>query len=171
MKKALLIIAPVNFRDEEFLEPKDILEKAGVHVTVASSDTGTAKGKLGLEVQPDIALKDVRAADFDALVFIGGSGAIVYLDNPDAHRIAHEAVQLHKLLAAICVSPAILARAGVLKGVKATVFPDDAHELTENGAMYTGKIVEHDGDIITGNGPQAAKLFGHAIAEYLTKKL
>jgi protease I len=169
MKKALFIIAPANFRDEEFLEPKDILEKAGVQLTVASSMTDIAIGKSGLEVKPDITLKDVRVADYDAIVFIGGSGAIVYLENTDAHRIAQEAVQNRKLLAAICVSPLILAHAGVLKGVKATVFPDDAHELAANGAMYTGKMIEHDRTIITGNGPQAAKLFGHAIAEYLTK--
>jgi protease I len=170
MKKALLIIAQVNFRDEEFFEPKDILEKSGVGITVASSTTALAKGKLGASVKPDIALADVRVSDYDAIVFIGGSGAAVYLDDPAAHRIAQEAVKHRILLAAICVSPAILARAGVLKGVKATVFPDDAAELTDNGAVYTGNLVEKDGNIITGNGPQSAIQFGHALADHLMTK-
>ena len=167
MKKAVFIIAPVNFRDEEFREPKGILEKAGVAVTVASSTIDIAKGKLGLTVKPDILLKDVIAADYDAVVFIGGGGAAVYLDDPQAHRIAQEAQDQNKLLAAICVAPAILARAGVLKGKKATVFPDDAGELKANGVVYTGAAVEKDGQIITGSGPQAAVQFGQALAAAL----
>lgn len=168
MKRAVMIIAPVDFRDEEFLEPKDILEKAGVQVTVASTKPGPAKGKFGATATAQIGLKDISVAQFDAFVFVGGSGAEVFLDDPDAHRIAQEAVKQRKLLAAICMSPATLARAGVLRGVKATVFPDDAAELTKHGAVYTAKPVEIDGNIITGAGPQAAMQFGQAIAAHLS---
>jgi len=66
------------------------------------------------------------------------------------------------------MAPAILARAGVLKGKKATVFPGDETELTSNGAIYTGKMIEKDGNIITGCGPEAASLFGQALAKELT---
>jgi protease I len=162
-----MIIAPVNFRDEEFYEPKTILEKSGVRVTTASTTTGTAKGKLGAAVKPDILLKDVRVSDFDAVIFVGGSGAAVYLDDPAAQRIAQEALKQNKILGAICVAPAILARAGVLRGRNATVFEDDADELKNNGALYTGAAVEKDGNIITGSGPQAAREFGFALAKAL----
>ena len=168
MKKAVFIIAPVNFRDEELFQPKAILEKAGVSVTIACLVKGTAKGKLGATARPDILLKDVNVSDYDAVVFIGGGGAAVYLDDPAAHRLAQEAVKENKILAAICIAPAILARAGVLKGKKATVFPDDASELTAHGAVYTGKIIEKDGNIITGCGPEAATQFGQALAKELT---
>jgi protease I len=167
MKKAVFIIAPLNFRDEELREPKAILEKAGVAVTVACSTTSLAKGKSGLTIKPDILLKDVVVAEYDAVVFIGGGGAAVYLDDPQAHRIAQEAQQQARLLAAICIAPAILARAGVLKGKKATVFPDDAAELKNHGALYTGAAVEKDGMIITGSGPQAAVQFGQTLAAAL----
>ena len=170
MKKALFIIAPINFRDEEFFEPKAILEKAEVEITCASLSTAIAKGKLGALVKPDIALKDVCVSDYDAFVFIGGSGASVYFADSLAHRIAQEAVKRQKLLAAICASVVILARAGVLKGIKATVFPTDKAELIDNGAKYSAKPVEMDGNIITGNGPQAARQFGQTIAQLLTKK-
>jgi len=46
-KKVLMIIASQNFRDEEFLTPKQIFEKAGFNVIVASSSLNTAKGTLG----------------------------------------------------------------------------------------------------------------------------
>jgi len=168
MKKAVLIIAPVDFRDEEFLEPKDILEKAGVQVTVASTKPGPAKGRFGATAKAETGLKDISVAQYDAFVFVGGSGASVYFDDPQAHRIAQDAVKQCKLLAAICVSPVTLARAGVLRGVRATVFPDDSAELTKHGAVYTAKPVEIDGNIITGAGPQAARQFGQAIAAHLS---
>ncbi|MCU0651102.1 MAG: DJ-1/PfpI family protein [Candidatus Omnitrophica bacterium] len=168
MKRAVFIIAPVNFRDEELFETKEIVEKAGVSVTIACSVKGTAKGKFGSTARPDMLLKDVNVSDYDAVVFIGGGGAAIYLDDPAAHRIAHEAIKQNKILGAICMAPAILARAGVLKGKKATVFPDDAKELTMHGATYTGKTVEKDGQIITGCGPEAATEFGQALAKELT---
>jgi protease I len=39
--------------------------------------------------------------------------------------------------------------------------------LEGKGAKYTGKSVEVDGNIITGNGPDAAREFGRAIAKAL----
>ncbi|MBP6920864.1 MAG: DJ-1/PfpI family protein [Candidatus Omnitrophica bacterium] len=168
MKRVLLIIAPVDFRDEEFLEPKNILGKLGVQVTVASTQPGTAKGSRGAFVKADIALKDISVAKYDAFVFVGGNGASVFFDDPQAHRIAQDAVKQQKLLAAICIAPVTLARAGVLRGVKATVFPDESDELTKKGAVYTGKPVEIAGNIITGAGPHAARQFGQAIAAHLT---
>ena len=52
-KKAVMVIAEKNFRDEEFLQPKEILEKAGVMVSVASSNIKSARGTLGAVVAPD----------------------------------------------------------------------------------------------------------------------
>ncbi|MEM5813391.1 MAG: DJ-1/PfpI family protein [Candidatus Aenigmatarchaeota archaeon] len=40
-------------------------------------------------------------------------------------------------------------------------------ELKKNGARYTGKDVEIDGNIITANGPQAAEKFGKEIEKAL----
>ncbi|HQA04190.1 MAG TPA: DJ-1/PfpI family protein, partial [Thermodesulfovibrio thiophilus] len=77
-KKVLMIIASQNFRDEEFLTPKQIFEKAGFNVIVASSSLNTAKGTLGATVKPDILIKDVNVKTFDAVVFVGGPGAEEY---------------------------------------------------------------------------------------------
>jgi protease I len=109
----------------------------------------------------------VRVSDYDCIVFIGGVGATVYFDDPLAHSIASEAAAAGKVVAAICVSPVTLARAGVLQGRRATVFPDYAAELENAGAMYTGEDVTVDGRIITANGPGAAEKFMWKIAEAL----
>lgn len=165
-KKIVMIIAPENFRDEEYREPKTIFEKAGIKVVTASSKLGMAKGKLGMTAKADILLKDINAADYAAILFIGGPGCYNYYDDPTAHKIAQDAVQKGKLLGAICAAPGILASAGVLKGKKATMFADDG-TLKKGGAIYTGAGVEIDGNIITATGPQTAKAWGEAVAKVL----
>jgi len=165
-----MVIAHEVFRDEEFLEPREILRNHTIGVTVASTDLSPATGKLGAKVKPDILLRDVRASDFDAVVFIGGGGAACYFNDPYAHRLIKDAVSLGKVVAAICIAPVILAKAGVLKGKRATCWPSEGDTLKTMGATYTGGLVERDGLIITGNGPGAAQAFGQALAEALQEK-
>jgi protease I len=109
-------------------------------------------------------LSDVHAADYDAIVFVGGYG--YDMNDPESYRVAQEAAAEGKVLAAICVAPITLAKAGVLKGKRATAsFPGSM--LEAEGATYTGTTVERDGLIITANGPAAARLFGQTIAAAL----
>ena len=168
-KKALMVIAKKGYRDEELNEPKAALEKSGVAVTLACSSLGTATGMLGGTASPTILVKDAKVADYDAIVFVGGIGASEYFDDPTAHQIAREAAE-GKLLCAICIAPVTLARAGVLKGKKATVFSSKKGDLTKGGADYTGSAVEIDGNIITAEGPKAARRFANAIIDALSAR-
>jgi protease I len=168
-KHVVMIIAHQGFRDEELQEPRKLLEEQGAKVAVASSSMEPAEGMLGARVLPDVLVEDVRVTDFDAVVFVGGKGATEYWNDRQAHRIAREALQNGKVVAAICLAPVTLANAGVLKGKKATVWESESSKLQAQGAHYTGAAVEIDGPIITGNGPEAAKEFGEAIAAALGK--
>lgn len=173
-KKVVVIIAFRDFRDQEYFVPKEILEKAGVEVKTASNKIGTAIGADGGDTKVDFLVSQINVSDFDAIVFVGGPGCLENLDNEDSYKLVREGVSQNKVLAAICISPVILAKAGVLKGKRATVWTDplgtQAKILDENGAIYEKKSVVVDGKIITANGPQAAKEFGEAIVEALTKK-
>ena len=166
-KTVVMIIAPQKFRDEELFDTKKVLEDAGATVKVASTSLDEATGMLGGTVTPDILVKDVKVADFDAVLFIGGSGASVYWDDATAHAIAKDTVKANKILGAICIAPVTLAKAGVLKDKNATVWKSEKQKLEDAGATYTGAAVEVDGKIITANGPKAAKQFGRAIANAL----
>jgi protease I len=166
-KKVVMVIANKNFRDEELFEPKNVIEKAGGKVVVASSSLETAKGMLGKTFKPQLLLKDVKADDFDAVVFVGGGGAREYWKDATAHSLAKAAADEGKLVCAICIAPVTLANAGLLNGKKATVWPDVKSQLQEKGATYTGKDVEIDGNLITGDGPKSATKFGEAIVRAL----
>ena len=168
-EKALLIIASKNFRDEEYLETRAALEKAGAQVEVASSSLEEATGMLGAKAKADMLLKDADVAKYNTVVFIGGGGATEYFQNATALKIAQDAAAQGKVLGAICIAPVILANAGILKGRKATCFASGQKALTQHGAVFTNEDVTVDGKIVTGRGPKAAKKFGRALVELLTK--
>ncbi len=167
-KNVLMVIASNNFRDEEYAEPRRVLERAGARVTVACSSLNMARGKLGLEVKPDILINNVKEGDYDGIVFVGGGGSKEYFDSPVAHKLAQDFYRQGKLTSAICIAPAVLANAGLLKQKRATSFPSSADTLKARGAVFTGGDVERDGTIVTGVGPEAAKKFGEKLAAVLS---
>jgi len=166
-KEVVMIIASKNFRDEEYQEPRRALEDAGATVTVACSKLAASTGMLGATARPDILTSDVRTADYDAVIFVGGSGASEYFADPTAHAIAREAAA-GKVLGAICIAPSTLANAGVLSGKRATSWESEKGNLTERGATHTGKPVEVDGRIITADGPTSAAAFAEEIIAALS---
>lgn len=171
-KRVVMVIAFQGFRDEEYFVPKEILERAGVEVKTASIKLGIAMGDEGGEASIDFLISAIRPEEFDAVIFVGGPGCLQYLDNDDAYHLARETVSQNKILAAICISPVILAKAGVLKEKKATVWNSPLDKtplkiLEENGAEYIDKDVVRDGKIITANGPSAAEEFAQKILENL----
>lgn len=173
MKRVLFIIAKENFRDEEYFIPKSILEKEFEVKTASNTKPNSiALGFLGGEAQVDINYEEVNVNDFDAIIFVGGQGALKNLDNEISYKIAREAVEKNKILCAICIAPVILAKAGVLKDKKATVWHSELDKapikiLEENGAIFVDEDVVEDGNIITANGPKAAEKFGNKILEKL----
>jgi protease I len=169
-QKAVLIIPSQKFRDEELLETKRLLDQAGVQTIIASTKTGVIKGMLRAKVEADILVNDIVVDDYDAVIFIGGSGAKEYFDSSVALNIARQAARKQRILAAICIAPTVLANAGLLDGVKATAFSTEKYRLKRSGAQYTGAELERDGLIITANGPKAAARFGKAIVNALEEQ-
>lgn len=172
-KKIVMIIAPDGFRDEEYKIPKEIFENHGISVTTASTKTGKAKGMLGAVVNVEYTVLDLRPSDFDAVVVVGGIGSKNYLWNsPEIINFVKKAYELEKIVAAICLSPVILAKSEVFKDKKATVYPDrEAIDLLKkSGANYTGRGVEVDGKVVTANGPKMAKQFAEEIVKLLSKE-
>jgi len=174
MSKVAIIIAFKGFRDTEYFIPKGMLARLGVEIVTASNKQGLAIGADGGEMIVDILISSIKVDDFDAIVFVGGPGCLENLDNEESYRLARKAVSKNKILAAICVSPIILAKAGVLEEKKVTVWSSETNKegvkvLEEKGAKHQPDALLVDGNIITANGPLAAYKFGDAILEALRK--
>ena len=173
-KKIAMVIAFNDFRDEEYFKPRQIFEAAGADVKTVSNEKGKALGADGGEVDVDLLVSEVNPAELDAVVFIGGPGALQYLDNEISYKLIRDTISERKTLASICISPVILAKAGALNGKKATVWTSSMDKsavkiLEDNGAIYQNEPVVTDGIIITAVGPTAAEQFGMKVVEVLVK--
>ncbi len=168
VKRAALIVASQNYRDEELFETKRALDAAGVQSVIASTRIGIIRGTLGGIAEANILIGQLSIDNYDAIIFIGGIGAAEYVANPIALNLAREAVRNRKILAAIGTAPTILANAGVLTGVRTTSLLTERSTLVLAGALYTGLAVEQDRWIITGIGPVAALQFGSTVADAIT---
>ena len=171
-KKVVFIVAFRDFNDEEYLVPKGILESAGFKIITASNKLGLAIGVYGQETDVNLLIENLKVKDFEAVIFIGGSGASRYFDDPNAHRIALETVLEDKVLGAICIAPCILAKANVLKNKKAAVWSSNMDKsfvkiLAKEGAIYENKPVVADGKIVTAAGPAWARDFAMIIIDKL----
>lgn len=171
--KVSIIIASKDFRDEEYFITKEILESKEI-IVKTFSDKKEAIGKFGGEAKVDNLIENLKVNDFDATVFVGGSGAIELLDNDVSYNICKSSIEEGKILAAICISPVILAKSGVLKNKKATVWSSNLDKsaikiLKDNGVLYEKGPVIVDQNIITGENAESVEEFSNALIKSLTK--
>lgn len=164
-KSVLMILAHNNFRDEEYSVAREKLESIGATITVASTLKNGIAGSQGTKLNADLLIDEVNPDDYDAIVFIGGTGASQYWHDMKAHEIAVSAADKGKLLAATSHASVTLAVAGILTGKRATGHVAIYEKLQVCGADYTGAKLERDGNIITSSGANAAKVFGDALAQ------
>ena len=102
-KTILMVIAPSDFRDEELFVPKDFFEKNGAEVVIASENKRTAKGMLGRTASVDLSVSDVDTSDYDAIIFVGGSGVESHklYENEAYLKLAADASSSGKVIGAI----------------------------------------------------------------------
>jgi protease I len=169
-KRIVFVIAPRDFRDEELFGPQDILERDGARTVVASTRTGQCLGMRGGRAVATQLIDTIRAADLDALLIVGGEGAQAHLwPHRRLQEIVREVDAEGGLIGAICLGPGVLARAGVLRGKRATIWPTATAlaEIQGGGATYVEEPVTVMDRIITGSGPDAAGRWAEAVAAAL----
>ncbi len=183
--RALLVLPAHGFWHEEYGPVRRTLETGGVRVQVASTET-LAKADAfnksgGNPVQPDVLLKDVRAADYDAVVFLGGAGAQEFYsdwaDKPNgqlAGRLLNDMLGQGKWVAGIGYGSDVLAGAGILKGKRAVGVKDaparlpcSAQRLERLGASWVDAPFVVDGKIITGRDTADVEAFARELMKQL----
>lgn len=167
MKKVIFIIAQHDFRDEELSDTVQQIEDADISYKIASMNKGLCIGRFGMKADAYYGLTEVVEDEYDAIVFIGGSGASEFFFNIEAHHLARDFFRAGKIVAAICIAPRILAEAEILQGKRVTSFETEAEKIKAKGAIWTGNSVEQDGQIITADGPDAAPEFGKLMVKIL----
>jgi len=165
MKKIYILFANKLFRDEELKIPLDYFKKKGIDLIKVSDKKEKAIGKLGMEIFPDITYNEIIETEACGIILVGGPGTKVFFENTVIYNLLNKFNNQGKIIASICISPVVLAKAGILKGKKATVWIDGKEELIKNGAIYLNHDVVVDNNIITANGPKVALQFAKTVYE------
>jgi len=162
------VVVPLaeGFEEIEFSTIVDVLRRAGIEVSVAGLKEGSINGAHGIRVTPDTSIDRVSADDFDVIILPGGYPGFVNLGKSDkVLTLVKGMYGKGKYVTAICGAPSVLAKAGVLQGRRATIFPGMEETLT--GAQVSGERVVVDGKIITSQGPGTAMEFAIKLVEVL----
>ena len=170
-KTVLMVIPHTQFRDEEFFEPKKLLESDGARVVIASTTVRTCYSVKGESVASQITIADAKADDYHALVLCGGTSVPDFLWNDKKlHELAVAMSTAGKVIAAICLSTVILAKAKLLADRLATVYflPQAIQELKTAGAKYVKEPLVVDKNLILAEGPLESTRFGQAICAALS---
>ena len=164
----ILIVATDGFEEWELFGPREILQKRGAEVVLASPKPdpiqATVHDDPGKTIRPDLTVDQANPDDFDALILPGG------VRNPDHLRTNAKAIQLikdfaaqGKPVAAICHGPWLLVEADLLRGRTATSWPSIRTDLRNAGAELSEERVVRDGMLITAQTPDDVDAFTEAL--------
>ena len=164
-----LIISTDGFEDNELLEPCQKLAQAGIAIDIASLQKGRITGKHGHTVEARLAVNEVNAADYDALILPGGKAPGKLRRDQTVLELTMQFMTANKPIAAICHGPQILLSAGVLQGRTATCYKSVAGELRKAGIDYVDREVVVDGNLVTSRQPSDLPAFIDAIVQVMNK--
>lgn len=157
-----------GFEEIEALGTVDILRRCGLQVqTLSVTGKRVVTSARGIVVKSDSLFRKNHLINCDAIVLPGGlKGAESMRTNVAVRTAILQQAQQGTIIAAICAAPMVLGEAGLLKGRHATIYPGMQKYIS--GAIYHDDafVVEH-GNVITGCGPAATRLFAMTIARRL----
>jgi protease I len=166
----ILIVATDGFEEWELFGPREILQKRGAEVVLASLKRdpiqATVHDDPGKTIRPDLTVDEANADDFDALILPGG------VRNPDTLRLHGNVIELIKAfdrqgkpIGAICHGPWLLVEADLLRGRRATSWPSIRTDLKNAGAKVVDEAAVTDGNIVTSRKPDDVEAFTDALID------
>ncbi|XP_059652884.1 protein DJ-1 homolog C [Cornus florida] len=176
------VLIPVANGSEEIevVTIVDILRRAKVDVVVASVEKSTQiLASQGTKIVADKSIDSASESIYDLIILPGGiAGAERLHRSKVLKKLLKEQESAGRAYGAICSSPAVLHKQGLLKDRRATAHPSVMSKLTNE--VVDGARVVIDGKIITSKGLATAtdfalaivsKVFGHARARSVAEGL
>lgn len=168
--KTIVFMAP-GFEEMELTITVDILRRAGIEAKTVTLEPhlNPVKGSRGIFMVPDMVVGQVNCHDLDMVILPGGiEGTRNLGQSSEVIRILHTMHQNGKKIAAICAAPAVLVKAGLVKGRRLTSHPAAAEHM--QGVDYSEERVVIDGNFITSRAAGTTFEFAFAIVEQLLGK-
>ncbi|XP_024960770.1 protein DJ-1 homolog C [Cynara cardunculus var. scolymus] len=166
--------------DIEVVTVVDILRRAKLDVTLASVERSLpVLGSHGIKIVADTLLKNAADSIFDLIILPGGVSGVERLQKSKIlKKLLKEQVSNGRKYGAICSSPSILQKQGLLQNKKATGHSSMVSKLESEAVV--GSQVVIDGELITCRGLSStpefalaiiAKFFGHGRARSVAEGL
>jgi protease I len=153
MKKVLLFVHN-GFEDRELMIPYYRFQEAGYRVDVVGPKADmTYNGEYGLTIKSDLSPEEVNIEEYVAIIIPGGRAPDRMRTHKGLVRLAKEASEKGKVIAAICHGPQLLIEADVVKGKKTTCYVSVSTDLKNAGGIYLDKSVVVDGNFVTSRFP------------------
>ena len=156
-----------GFEELEAVTIIDLFRRANIQIkTVSLMDEKGVFGSKGIKIEADTLFGHDELMNAQMLILPGGMPGTTNLCNHyEFNQEFKKYAEGDGKIAAICAAPMVLAKAGLLKGRKATIYDGMDGELL--GAEYTDERIVEDGNIITAKGPGVAMDFALKLIEIL----
>lgn len=166
MAHKVLVLCADGAEDIELVTTLDVLHRAKISTRLAAIRP-SAKDSVSLAngtkiIADTVGIPERAEHDYEAVVLPGGSQAAqTFTSDASAQSAVTRFNSEGKIVAAICASPMALAKAGVLRGLKACIYPGMEAELERGGATAdrSGQKFVIDGKVLTSRGPGTAMAF------------
>ncbi|KAF3435411.1 hypothetical protein FNV43_RR22500 [Rhamnella rubrinervis] len=163
------VLIPIANGSEEIevVTIADILRRAKVNVVVASVEKSLKiLASQGTKIIADKLIGDAAESIYDLIILPGGNAGVQKLNKSRIlKKVLKEQELAGRVFGAVCSSPEILYRQGLLKDKKATAHPSIVSMLT-NEFVHGAKVVI-DGKLVTSRGLATATEFSLAIVSKL----
>lgn len=170
MEKYMLILTD-TFEEIEAVTQVDFLRRAGIVVDMISI-TGKIQvtSNRGITVIADDVIENIIPDEYFGIIIPGGLPAAFNIrDDERVLKILKDFNKQNKLIAGICAGPCVLAKAGVLKGRDAVIYPKMESELLDANVKCDAVCV--DENIITARGAGLALEFAYTLVRKIKGKV
>ena len=180
LNTAIFIFDDVELLDfagpfEVFSACDSLFDRAMFNVYTVARDREVLTAKNGLLIKPHFQMDDCPRPDI--LLVPGGKGSRALLAMPQALDWVRDKAQDAQLVLSVCTGALVLAKAGLLKGLKATTHHlcfDELRELGDDIEIHQGARFMDNGKVVTSAGVAAgmdmclhvtARLYGREAAQ------
>ncbi|HYE99120.1 MAG TPA: type 1 glutamine amidotransferase domain-containing protein [Planctomycetota bacterium] len=166
MKTAAILVEDL-YQEMEVWVPAYRLREAGIKTVFVGTGKPEYKSKLGYPVKAETSVKEVKAADFDALVVPGGFAPDYLRRHEATSKLVRDMDQAGKPVGAICHALWVLCSAGILKGRKVTSFFAIKDDVVNAGAQWVDQEVVVDRNLVTSRTPEDLPAFNRELLQLI----
>jgi protease I len=105
--------------------------------------------RQGYGIDAHIAIDDVRAADYDGILIIGGRAPEYLRNNVKVIQLVQDLAVQGKWLFALCHGSQVLVAAGLTKGRRVTCYEHVRVEVEQAGGTWSPRQAVRDGRLVT----------------------